>query len=169
LSGLYGCSEEPPTYEILEAETASRYALASQSQIYAKETFSQGQTYFQKAKNALETKDYEQARDLALKAASNYRMSLEEAARAKAESKQRSSQLLHQLGIRLEGMKREVSQGIRTARSMALKASFIQRRIELVKVNLKFKTARIKFESGDYLSSLELLNALKTELDGLSS
>jgi hypothetical protein len=156
-----GCSE-PPRKEIDQAQTAVELAKTAGADKFAPEEYAAAMAGLQKARDAVEQRDYRQALSYAIDARQRAQDAIRQAADAKAKAQRETDSLVNDVTARANQLWARLK-GAEAARVPAkeLRAS----RAAMAEAQQGLQEARAEIGAGNYQKAGEILTAVRKKLD----
>ena len=161
---IAGCGDDPPTKELQEAQQAIDEARASGADRYSTEEFTAAQEAIKRSQAAVVARDYRQALNDALDARDRAQTAEKDAVDKKAKAKVDADRVLHEAALAVVNARAKLRTA-ETAHRVPLRVLVPIRR-NIADAETRVQEARTAFESGDYLSVIDPLNA---EMERLNS
>jgi flagellar hook-basal body complex protein FliE len=160
---IAGCGDDPPNKELQQAQQAIDEARASGADRYSSDEFNAAQDAVKRAQAAVGARDYRQALNDALDARDRAQNASKDTTDKKAKAKVDADRALHDAALAIVDARAK----LRTAESAHRVPSrvLVPVRRDITDAETHVQEARTAFDSGDYLSALQTLNASMKRLN----
>jgi chromosome segregation ATPase len=161
LLGATGCSE-PPRKEIDQAQAAVDLALASGADKYAAEEYTAAAAGLQKARAAVDLRDYRQALSDAIDARQRAQDAIKQAVAGKARARQAAEASMREVTARV----RQLQSHFETAEAAHVPPKELRpSRAALADVQKSLQEARTEIGAGNYDKAAAVLSEVRKKLD----
>jgi len=160
---IAGCGDDPPNKELQQAQQAIDEARASGADRYSSDEFNAAQDAVKRAQAAVGARDYRQALNDALDARDRAQNAAKDTTDKKAKAKVDADRALHDAALAIVDARAK----LRTAESAhrVPPRVLVPVRRNITDAETHVQEARTAFDSGDYLSALQTLNASMKQLN----
>src|SRR5215467_11253655 len=158
-----GCGDDPPTKELQQAQQAIDEARASGAARYSTEEFTAAEDAIKRAQAAVTGRDYRQALNDALDARDRAQNASKDTVDKKAKAKVDADRALHDAALEIVDARAKL-RAAETAHRVPARTLVPVRR-DITDAETHVQEARTAFDSGDYLSALQTLNASMKQLN----
>jgi flagellar hook-basal body complex protein FliE len=160
---IAGCGDDPPNKELQQAQQAIDEARASGADRYSSDEFNAAQDAVKRAQAAVGARDYRQALNDALDARDRAQNASKDTTDKKAKAKVDADRALHDAALAIVDARAK----LRTAENAhrVPPRVLVPVRRDITDAETHVQEARTAFDSGDYLSALQTLNASMKRLN----
>jgi len=158
---LAGCSE-PPQKEIDQAQAAVELARTAGAETYAPEEYATAAASLQKARAAVDQRDYRQALSYAIDARQRAQNAVRQAGDAKARAQRAADAAITDVSARLN----QLQARLKAAQTARLPLKELRApRVEAAEAQRRLQEARTEIGAGNYDKAGEILTTVRKKLD----